>query len=68
MKKAEGAPLAEPAKPVTPASQTSKAAAPKTTVIEKSGEAVPFFGGLPDDPGVKKPSAPADEKNRLNLF
>ncbi|MEH3091700.1 MAG: heme biosynthesis protein HemY [Agrobacterium cavarae] len=68
VKKAEGAPLAEPAKPVIPASQTSKTAAPKTTVIEKSGEAVPFFGGLPDDPGVKKPSAPADEKNRLNLF
>ena len=31
-------------------------------------EPVPFFGGLPDDPGVKKPKTQIDEKTRLNLF
>lgn len=31
-------------------------------------EPVPFFGGLPDDPGVKKPGRQSDEKTRLNLF
>ncbi|WP_284777253.1 heme biosynthesis protein HemY [Agrobacterium sp. lyk4-40-TYG-31] len=35
---------------------------------EKRPEPVPFFGGLPDDPGVKKPNAEPDEKTRLKLF
>jgi HemY protein len=35
---------------------------------DKRQDAVPFFGGLPDDPGVKKPATESDEKTRLNLF
>ncbi|MDH7802971.1 MULTISPECIES: heme biosynthesis protein HemY [unclassified Rhizobium] len=31
-------------------------------------EPVPFFGGAPDDPGVKKPGAEAEPKTRLKLF
>lgn len=34
--------------------------------VEK--EPVPFFGGLPDDPGVKDPSSQTDSKTRLKLF
>ena len=68
VKKAEGAPLAEPVKPLVQTSQTPKAPAQKTTPAEKGEEPVPFFGGLPDDPGVKKTSATTDEKTRLNLF
>lgn len=39
-----------------------------TTIATKKPEPVPFFGGLPDDPGVKKPNAEPDEKTRLKLF
>lgn len=35
---------------------------------QKTPEPVPFFGGLPDDPGVKKANAEPDEKTRLKLF
>ena len=35
---------------------------------DKAAEAVPFFGGAPDDPGVKKPGAEAEPKTRLKLF
>ena len=31
-------------------------------------EPVPFFGGAPDDPGVKKPGAETEPKTRLKLF
>lgn len=31
-------------------------------------EPVPFFGGAPDDPGVKKPGVEAEPKTRLKLF
>ena len=68
VKKAEGAPLAEPVKPVVQTSLAPKALAQKTTPAEKGEEPVPFFGGLPDDPGVKKTSTTTDEKTRLNLF
>ncbi|MGV1916485.1 heme biosynthesis HemY N-terminal domain-containing protein [Rhizobium sp. 22-785-1] len=68
VKKAEGSPLVEPAKPVVPTSPGAKPSVQKTTAAEKDGEAVPFFGGLPDDPGVKKTSAATDGKTRLNLF
>ncbi|NTJ43302.1 heme biosynthesis protein HemY [Agrobacterium larrymoorei] len=40
----------------------------KAATSAANDEAVPFFGGLPDDPGVKKPGAEADEKTRLKLF
>lgn len=35
---------------------------------DKKADAVPFFGGAPDDPGVKKPGAEAEPKTRLKLF
>lgn len=37
-------------------------------VVVKKDEPVPFFGGLPDDPGVKKPGGEPDAKTRLKLF
>lgn len=42
--------------------QTAKAS------VKPAQELEPFFGGLPDDPGVKKSGRPPDEKTRLNLF
>ncbi|MEJ8310852.1 heme biosynthesis protein HemY [Agrobacterium larrymoorei] len=68
VKKAEGAPLAEPVKPIVQTTPVSKPPAQKTTAAENGDEPVPFYGGLPDDPGVKKTPATTDEKNRLNLF
>lgn len=68
VKKAEGAPLAEPAKPMVQTTPVSKPPAQKATAAEKNDEPVPFYGGLPDDPGVKKTAATTDEKTRLNLF
>ncbi|SCY28841.1 heme biosynthesis protein HemY [Rhizobium sp. NFACC06-2] len=40
----------------------------ETGVTDEKAEAVPFFGGAPDDPGVKKPGAEAEPKTRLKLF
>ncbi|MGV1957145.1 heme biosynthesis protein HemY [Agrobacterium sp. 22-214-1] len=40
----------------------------ETDVTDEKAEAVPFFGGAPDDPGVKKPGAEAEPKTRLKLF
>jgi HemY protein len=40
----------------------------ETEVADDKAEAVPFFGGAPDDPGVKKPGAEAEPKTRLKLF
>ena len=68
VKKAEGAHLAEPAMPMVQTTPVSKPSAQKTTAAEKGDEPVPFYGGLPDDPGVKKTAATTDEKTRLNLF
>jgi HemY protein len=35
---------------------------------DKEDDVQPFFGGAPDDPGVKKPATEAQQKNRLKLF
>ncbi|MDP9734276.1 UNVERIFIED_ORG: HemY protein [Rhizobium sp. SORGH_AS260] len=40
----------------------------ETEAANEKAEAVPFFGGAPDDPGVKKPGAEAEPKTRLKLF
>lgn len=40
----------------------------ETKAADEKAEAVPFFGGAPDDPGVKKPGAEAEPKTRLKLF
>lgn len=40
----------------------------ETKTADEKAEAVPFFGGAPDDPGVKKPGAEAEPKTRLKLF
>ena len=56
----------KPVPTVTPSGETQPLtgeAKPKP-----KAEPVPFFGGLPDDPGVKKPGRQPDEKTRLNLF
>ncbi len=37
-------------------------------MADAKAEAVPFFGGAPDDPGVKKPGVEAEPKTRLKLF
>lgn len=47
-----------PAKPATPAKETSTQAA----------EPRPFFGGRPDDPGVRAPATEPEPKTRLRLF
>lgn len=39
-----------------------------TDASDKKADAVPFFGGAPDDPGVKKSGAEAEPKTRLKLF
>ena len=40
----------------------------ETDASNGKAEAVPFFGGAPDDPGVKKSGAEAEPKTRLKLF
>ncbi|MCZ7487440.1 MULTISPECIES: heme biosynthesis protein HemY [Rhizobium/Agrobacterium group] len=40
----------------------------ETNAADEKAEAVPFFGGAPDDPGVKKPGVEAEPKTRLKLF
>ncbi len=40
----------------------------ETEAANEKAEAVPFFGGAPDDPGVKKSGAEAEPKTRLKLF
>ncbi len=60
---ANGDVAARPAEPV--------AAAPAPTEPAIAGaapEPQPFFGGLPDDPGVRNEAAPAEPKSRLRLF
>lgn len=52
------------------------APAPQPAVLEPASAALddrqktpePFFGRAPDDPGVRDPSRPPDEKTRLRLF
>lgn len=55
-------PITETKKPVT-----IEAPRQESHVPEKA-EPVPFFGGAPDDPGVKKPDTEAEPKTRLKLF
>jgi HemY protein len=40
----------------------------ETDPADAKTEPVPFFGGAPDDPGVKKPGMETDPKTRLKLF
>ncbi|OCJ03085.1 heme biosynthesis protein HemY [Rhizobium sp. AC44/96] len=47
-----------PAKPATPTKETAAQAA----------EPPPFFGGRPDDPGVRAPATEPEPKTRLRLF
>ncbi|TCL72775.1 heme biosynthesis protein HemY [Rhizobium sp. BK251] len=54
--------IAEAARP-----STSPPARPASPVPAES-EAQPFFGGLPDDPGVRDPKAEPEPKTRLRLF
>ena len=46
----------------------SKVANIPSETAPKKDEPVPFFGGLPDDPGVKKAGSEPDAKTRLKLF
>ncbi|XUY26549.1 heme biosynthesis protein HemY [Agrobacterium sp. rho-8.1] len=62
--------------PDTPVVIAEKPVAPKPMVatstenkqLERQQEPVAFFGGAPDDPGVKRPAGDLDEKTRLKLF
>lgn len=61
------------ASPVAPA--TVSVSKTKETVVDAPAvdratedEPVPFFGGLPDDPGVKKNGSEPEPKTRLKLF
>lgn len=56
---AKGKPAARKAEPVIIRSDSVLAPAAATTVTDRKGEVMPFFGNAPDDPGVKKPE-PAD--------
>jgi HemY protein len=55
--------IAEAARPavVTPA-------APTRRTTDATPETRPFFGGRPDDPGVRNPTAEPEPKTRLRLF
>ncbi len=52
--------------PAAKPSPSTTAAAPGPTKEEP--EPRPFFGGAPDDPGVKKPKLEPEPKTRLKLF
>jgi len=56
--------IAEAARPSPKPPAPSKQAAEAAT----SPEPRPFFGGLPDDPGVRNPAAEPEPKTRLRLF
>jgi HemY protein len=45
-----------------------KVVVPAPDAVKAREEPVPFFGGLPDDPGVKKAGAVEEPKTRLKLF
>jgi HemY protein len=58
-----------PAQTSTPAPKSKETiAAPPLAETAKEEEPVPFFGGLPDDPGVKKAGSEQEPKTRLKLF
>ncbi|KQV73187.1 heme biosynthesis protein HemY [Rhizobium sp. Root1220] len=50
-----------------PAAKASEPARPLATASGKP-EPRPFFGGLPDDPGVRNPTVEPEPKTRLRLF
>lgn len=57
------------ATPATPAPAKSAAAKPaKETAEPATPEPRPFFGGAPDDPGVRNTSLEPEPKTRLRLF
>ncbi|MCF1468029.1 heme biosynthesis protein HemY [Agrobacterium vitis] len=64
-----------PARKIDPLPENTEAIAPSssqpsasTKPMPKGQEPEPFFGGAPDDPGVRDASRSSDEKTRLNLF
>ena len=64
-------PLAETSAAPTPAKPAPSPAAKQPATASKPAdtpEPRPFFGGLPDDPGVRNPSAEPEPKTRLRLF
>lgn len=63
-------PAEEPIIVAAPASKVPEAALAAAPVQPVTGGAapVPFFGGLPDDPGVKDPARQDETKTRLKLF
>lgn len=61
------APAPQTAHPKAPV-QADPAAVKKAPSHSSVGEPVPFFGGAPDDPGVKKQGVEPEEKTRLKLF
>jgi HemY protein len=59
--------IAEAVRPApTPAPPRPAEPAPQKVPAEL--DPTPFFGGLPDDPGVRDPAADPDPKARLRLF
>jgi len=57
--------------PAAPAPSKPKPAPKEPATASKPADAPeprPFFGGLPDDPGVRNPSAEPEPKTRLRLF
>ncbi len=60
------------AKPAAAAAKEKKPATidapPQHDGVDGKTEPVPFFGGAPDDPGVKKSGMEAEPKTRLKLF
>ncbi|WP_112946039.1 MULTISPECIES: heme biosynthesis protein HemY [unclassified Rhizobium] len=57
--------------PAAPAPAKPKPAPKEPATASKPADAPeprPFFGGLPDDPGVRNPSAEPEPKTRLRLF
>jgi HemY protein len=56
-------------KPVVPKpAQTAATVATATPEASKTPEPRPFFGGLPDDPGVRDTKSEPEPKTRLRLF
>jgi HemY protein len=59
--------IAEAVRPA-PAPAPPRPAEPAPQKVPAELDPTPFFGGLPDDPGVRDPAADPDPKARLRLF
>jgi HemY protein len=61
--------IAEAVRPATSAPTPAKTAEPSASrPVPATSEPKPFFGGLPDDPGVRDPKVEPEPKTRLRLF